>query len=70
MSEGYFGRPAHKRRFGYCEKPSELSRKRAKVRGLVSEIGGALGVRVSRRLYVYPHQALWRRTGPSNSLMR
>ena len=54
------GRPAHKRRFGYFEKPSELRRKRAKKEA----------VRPGYPLHVHPHSALHARTGPSNTLMR
>lgn len=54
------GRPSHKRRFGYFEKPSELSRKRAKKEK----------VRPGYPLFVHPHAALYARTGPSNTLMR
>ena len=54
------GRSSHKRRFGYFEKPSELSRKRAKK----------VKVRPGYPLFVHPHAALYSRTGPSNTLMR
>ena len=54
------GRPSHKRRFGYYEKPSELRRKRAKKES----------VRPGYPLSVHPHAELFARTGPSNSLMR
>lgn len=54
------GRPSHKRRLGYYEKPSELRRKRAKKEALVPGLP----------LRVHPHAALHARTGPSNALMR
>lgn len=54
------GRPSHKRRFGYYEKPSELCRKRAKKEAIVP----------GYPLPVCPHAALHARTGPSNALMR
>jgi ribosomal protein S21 len=54
------GRPSHKRRFGYYEKPSALRRKRVKKES----------IRPGLPLHVYPHSALFARTGPSNSLMR
>ncbi len=54
------GRPSHKRRFGYYEKPSELRRKSAKKRSVCPAYPGR----------VYPQAALYARTGPSNSLMR
>ncbi|MCZ2341073.1 MAG: bS21 family ribosomal protein [Bacteroidales bacterium] len=54
------GRPSHKRRFGYFEKPSELRRKRAKKET----------VRPGYPLHVHPHSALYARTRPSHALMR
>ena len=54
------GRPSHKRRFGYFEKPSELRRKRAKKEAVVPGLP----------LRVHPHSALYARSGPSNTLMR
>lgn len=54
------GRPSHKRRYGYYEKPSELRRKRAKKEA----------VRPGYSLHVHPHSALFARSGPSNTLMR
>ena len=54
------GRPAHKRRFGYYEKKSELRRKRVKKNSF----------RSGMRLNVYPHSALYARTGPKNAIMR
>jgi ribosomal protein S21 len=53
-------RPAHKHRFGYFEKPSELRRKRAKKEALMRE----------NPLLLKPWAAQWARTGPSNSLQR
>jgi ribosomal protein S21 len=53
-------RPAHKARYGYCEKPSELRRKRAKKESLMRE----------NPLLFKPWAAQWARTGPSNSLQR
>jgi ribosomal protein S21 len=58
------GRPSHKRRFGYYEKPSELNRKKAKFRRRQTQAGGRLV------LHVYPHEALFARSGPSNATMR
>jgi len=58
------GRPSHKRRFGYHEKPSELKRKKAKLQQRQTQAGGRLVLRV------YPHEALFARTGPANSMMR
>jgi ribosomal protein S21 len=54
------GRPSHKRRFGYYEKPSELRRKRFKKEA----------VRPGYPLHVSPHAALFARTGPTSALMR
>ncbi|PNY34456.1 hypothetical protein C2E31_23255 [Rhodopirellula baltica] len=54
------GRPSHKRRYGYYEKPSELKRKRKKKRA----------VRPGMPLHVHPYSALFSRSGPKNSLMR
>ena len=54
------GRPSHKRRFGYYEKPSELRRKRAKKQATCR----------AYPLRVCPQAALYARTGPSNALMR
>jgi len=53
-------RPAHKPRYGYYEKPSELRRKRAKKEALMRE----------NPLLLKPYAALFARTGPSNSLQR
>lgn len=58
------GRPSHKRRFGYYEKPSELNRKEIKFRKQQVQAS------VRLVLHVHPHEALYARTGPSNSLMR
>jgi len=54
------GRPSHKRRYGYYERPSELRRKRAKKKA----------IRPGLPLHVRPRSALFARTGPSNTLMR
>ena len=70
QSKSYFGRPTHKRRFGYYEKPSQLERKRAKWCRKVARQGSFMPLRISHQLMVQPLEALWRRTGPSNSLMR
>ena len=56
-------RPSHKRRYGYYEKPSELERKREKMRKRQIQAGGRLCLNVDMT-------ALFRRTGPANALMR
>ncbi len=60
--ERVLGRPSHKRRFGYAEKPSELRRKWEKFRRRQVQAG-------SRLLLGHPYRALFRRSGPSNTLM-
>jgi hypothetical protein len=62
--ERIYGRPSHKHRFGYFEKPSELRRKRNKFRYAQQRSNGIL------KLHVHPFKALFKRTGPSNALMR
>ena len=70
QTENYFGRPSHKRRFGYYEKPSQLERKRTKWCRKVARQGSFMPMRINHQLMVQPLEALWRRTGSSNSLMR
>jgi ribosomal protein S21 len=56
-----YNRPADRRRYGYYEKPSELRRKRQKLRERSRQAGTSLKVGPGVI-------ALFRRTGPANSL--
>jgi ribosomal protein S21 len=56
-------RPWHKRRYGYYEKPSELKRKRKKMRWLRSTSRGNLQLHIGLK-------ELYSRTGAKNSAGR